>query len=96
VTNNALSSNFSSDGFVKRNKILHSKHLEKLDGPTGDHYSKTYGINKRSSLIDVNHFDLFEGGLPHDVMHDVFEGIAPLEIKLLLLWCINNKYFSLN
>lgn len=27
---------------------------------------------------------MFEGGLPHDFMHDVWEGIAQYHIKLLL------------
>ena len=27
---------------------------------------------------------MFSGGLPHDIMHDVFEGVAPLEMSLLL------------
>ena len=39
---------------------------------------------------------MFGGGLPHDAMHDLFEGIAPIEIKLLLLHCIGNNFFTLN
>ena len=62
-----------------------------LKGPARDHYSKTYGVNKHSSLMDIRHFDLFGGGLPHDAMHDIFEGIAKLEIKLILLYSIQKK-----
>ena len=39
---------------------------------------------------------MLEGGLPHDIMHDVFEGIAPLEIKLLLRYCVENNFFTLS
>lgn len=39
---------------------------------------------------------MFDGGLPHDIMHDVFEGCVPLEISLLLgNFVIEKKYFSL-
>ena len=27
-------------------------------------------------------------------MHDLFEGVVPHEMKLLLTYCIENKYFS--
>lgn len=40
---------------------------------------------------------MFNGGLAHDVMHDVLEGVAPLEMSLLLWHCIfSEKYFSLD
>ncbi len=35
-------------------------------------------------------------GLPHDAMHDLFEGLVQYEIKVLLLHCIQRKYFSLS
>ena len=68
-----------------------------LEGPTASHYSKVYGVNERSCLLDVKFFSLFDGGLPHDAMHDILEGIAPLEIKKLLVHCIrSNKWFTLD
>ena len=40
---------------------------------------------------------MFDGGLPHDMMHDILEDVAPLEVKLLLLHCISDqKYLSLD
>ena len=33
--------------------------------------------------------------MPHDAMHDILEGIAPLEIKLLLSYFISQKLFKL-
>ena len=49
-----------------------------LHGDVSNHYSKTYDINRRSSLLDVKYFNMFEGGLPHNTLHDILEGIAPL------------------
>ena len=66
-----------------------------LDGPTASHYSKTYGINRRSSLLNIKFYSIFGGGLPHDAMHDILEGVAPLEIKLLLSKCIKDGLITL-
>ena len=96
VTNDKLSSSFFSDKFVRRSKEKHEDHCKALEGPLGNHYSKTYGINRRSCLMDVPYFSMLGGGLPHDVMHDILEGIAPLEIKLLLRYCIEKKFITLD
>ena len=61
-----------------------------------EHYSKTYGVNRRSKLMDVTNFSLCNGGLPHDFMHDILEGVAQLEIKLLVRHCVDMKYFALD
>lgn len=47
-------------------------------------------------MLDVKHFPFFDGGLPHDCMHDLLEGVASTEVKLLLKHCIAEKYFSLD
>ena len=47
------------------------------------HYSKVYGINRRSILCDLPYFDVTTQ-LPQDVMHVVFEGLYHLQIKLFL------------
>lgn len=67
-----------------------------MTGPTESHYSKTYGINRRSALLDVKHFPFFDGGLPHDCMHDLLEEVASTEVKLSLKHCIAEKHFSLD
>ena len=59
-------------------------------------YSKVYGINQSSSLLDVSYFSLFGGGLPQDLMHDLLEGVAVHKLYLLLQHCIvDEKLFSL-
>ena len=47
------------------------------------------------SLLDVKYFNMLEGGLLHNTMHDILEGISPLEIKLLLSQLIANGLFTL-
>ena len=75
---------YTSEDCDLRNDSNHATHLTLIQGPTASHYSTTYGINRRSSLLDVKHFSLFTGGLPRDIMHDILEGIAPMQIKRLL------------
>ena len=53
VTTNSLSRGTLSSDFELRSLESHLKHIENLDGPTGSHYSKTYGINRKSALLDI-------------------------------------------
>ena len=86
---------FNSSQFILRSKAEHEVQCQFLEGPLKAHYSKCYGINRRSSLMDLDSFSLTEGGLPHDAMHDIFEGIASQEVLLLLIHCIDAHYFTL-
>ena len=35
-------------------------------------------------------------GLPHDIMHNLYEGVVKLELKLFLAYCIGKKYFTID
>jgi len=43
--------------------------------------SREYGVNHKSLLSDITHFDICSGALVSDIMHDLLEGI----VKLLLI-----------
>ena len=64
----------------------HKSHCEKLNGSSHKHYSKVYGVNEKSILLDVKEYTILNWG-PHDYMHDLFEGVVQYEIKLLLHCC---------
>jgi len=85
ATQDTMHNEHVSKAYDMQNETEHLQYLNMLDGPTSSHYSKTYGINEKSSLLNIKYFSLFNGGLPHDAMHDIFEGTAPLEIKNLFL-----------
>ena len=58
--------------------------------------SKEYGINHRTSLMDLKYFNPCSGALVQDVMHDVLEGVLQREVKLILQCCVDSKkYFRL-
>ena len=45
------------------------------------HYSIVFGINCRSSWDEFKYFKVTSGTLIPDIMHDLLEGVLPLEIK---------------
>lgn len=60
--------------------------LEQEDIPTLDrqHYSTTFGVNRRALLDSLRYFNVTSGALIPDIMHDILEGALPLELKCML------------
>ena len=69
--------------------------LERIDDRS--YHSTTYGINSRTPLNDLTVYDIYDYGLPPDIMHDLLEGYVPYKIKLMLKHYIGEKQlFSLD
>lgn len=79
---------------VLRTPATHFEQCSLLQGELCHHYSTSYGVNRLSVLEEVPSFSV-TSGLPHDIMHDLFEGVVPNEMKQLLSHCIQEKYFTL-
>lgn len=88
-------SHFLEREYVVRNRQLHEQHCNHLDGPNRATMSVEYGINRRSSLDSLSYFSVVEC-MPHDIMHDLFEGVIPYEMKLLLKHCMDKSHFNIN
>ena len=43
-----------------------------------------YGINYRSPLDSLSNFEVAEGAMIPGIMHDILEGVLPLEMKNML------------
>ena len=86
---------FVEEEFDLRTPSDHAQHCLTLQGPLEDHYSTTYGINRKSILEDVQHFSVVGVTLAHDVMHDLLEGVIPYEMKAFLKYGFAKKYFTL-
>ena len=84
---------FSASAFQNRTPEEHQKQCRLLQGPLRNHHSTTYGINRESVLEKILNFSVVTG-MCHDIMHDLFEGVIPLEMKLLLAHCLEKKYFT--
>ena len=77
-----------------RSAETHFEQCALLSGPLQSHYSTSFGINRLSILEEVPGFSVITG-LPHDIMHDLFEGVVPYELKLLIRHCVCFKYFTI-
>ena len=84
---------FHSSAFKLRTHDEHIKQCQLLTGPLKDHYSTTYGVCRNSILNTLPNFSV-TSGLCNDVMHDLFEGVVPLELKLLIQHCVSEDYFT--
>ena len=95
ATSGTFRQKFNSNHFQRRSTATHIQHCDSLQGALKEHNSKVYGVNTRSILLDVKLFSMCNWGMPHDIMHDLFEGVVQYELKLLLLHSIDEGYFSL-
>ena len=58
--------------------------------------SKEYGINRNSILNQLSYFNVCNGGLLPDLLHDILEGVLQYEVKLLMRVMIEREnYFTL-
>lgn len=78
---------FDSENFVKRSLDRHVRQCNEIERAATDFLRNclktTYGINRKSKLIEFPAFDLIKQ-TPQDIMHVILEGVAPLEIKTVL------------
>ena len=95
VTPELLQSCFCEDECMIRTSSSHFEQCLLLSGPLGGHHSVSYGITRLSILEEVPGFSVIHG-LPHDIMHDLFEGIVPLNMMLLIEYCVTKIFFTIN
>ena len=82
---------FCEDTFDLRSLESYLEQCEELDTGPYDQYSKEYSLNIRSAFT---YFDLCNGSLLTDIMHDVLKGMLQYEVKLVLRHCVvSKKYF---
>ena len=86
---------FNESSFQLRTPAEHSRQCFELDGPDRVKHSVEYGINQRAALEELPYFSVVHG-LPHDVMHDLMEGVIPHEMRLLLNSCISDGFFDVS
>ncbi|XP_072181468.1 uncharacterized protein [Diadema setosum] len=65
-----------------------------VDDLARDNLQET-GVKMKCPLNSVLHFHVITNRAP-DVMHDMFEGVCPLELKLILNELIIKKFFSID
>lgn len=85
------------EDFLLRSIELHDYHLNNIEQNEDlhQHFSKEYGINKRSILLDAPYFDVTEQ-LPQDLMHVILEGSLSRTLYFVVRYFLNNNICSLN
>lgn len=91
---------FMEEDFQLRSVDSHLQQLLRIENAASEYlkgfYSKHYGINVRTKLLEAPSFDPCEQ-LVEDVMHIFLEGVLAYEIKLLLNYYISDiKAFGLS
>lgn len=80
---------------MARTKTAHEHHCSSLLGEAANFTSTTYGVTRNSILNKLQYFHI-TSGLPPDIMHDIFEGVAVVELHCMLSTFIQTeKLFSL-
>lgn len=84
----------SSSLFENRDKDSHDKHVKEVE--ENPELSRVYGIKSACPLtMNLEYFHVITG-YPADIMHDLLEGIVPIELSLCLKDLIDKRYFTLN
>jgi len=85
---------FKHEDFDLRTPDLHHYHCSLLTGALRDCYSTTYGVNFKSCLNDINHFNVANWQLPQDFM---LEEVVKVELQLILqVYIFEKKLFTLS
>ena len=85
---------FRESGFSLRDPVLHAHHCSLLDGHDSHRGSVEYGVNQLPVLDSLPCFNVVQF-MPRDIVHNIFAGVIPHELKLLLDHCsITQYYFS--
>lgn len=85
---------YTESQFEMRSPESHEKQCQSLIGRNRHANSVKYGINRTSILEEVPGFSVVTG-LPHDIMHDLFEGVVHYELKLFLHYCVSKRVFTI-
>lgn len=98
ATFETMQNHFLEEDFQLRDLPTHLKQLQKLENAPCSYlrtfFSKNYGVNRRSELLNAPFFDVCQQ-LPQDIMHVFLEGVVPYEIKLLLQLYIEHGHFTM-
>lgn len=81
---------YSESSCKLRDPEIHFEQCQLLVGALRNQYSSNFGINRYSILEDAPGFSV-STCIPHDIMHDLYEGVLPYELKLFIVYCVQQK-----
>ncbi len=90
-----IPSQFNETKLALRSRDVHIEQCDRLEEEDySAEFSKEYGINQRSPLLELKYFDMCNGALITDIMHDLLEGVLPYEVKNLLRHLVANDHIN--
>ena len=92
VTHQTLKDDFSCQRLQERTKDAYEQQLQVIE--VNPAMRSVYGLTHNSVLNQLLHFHV-TSGLPGDIAHDIFEGVIPEVIRMTILHCVQQEYFSL-
>ncbi len=92
ATYTEMKEKFNEDDFVLRSPEAHRYHLKSCT--ENPEHKVTYGVTGASPLSELNYFDVTKA-LPHDIMHDLLEGVIPLVLKLVVCQAHKEKHITI-
>ena len=93
TTTKKAQTNFKECNFELRTPEEHKRQCAQLEQSLlKSEISKNYGINRKSILENIPNFSVAQN-LPHDIMHDLLEGVIPYELKLMLRYFVTECHF---
>jgi len=99
ASSSTMKCHFSADYFERRHLSEHIQRcadLRSLSKDAAKYWSRQWGINGTSCLMDIPHFDVCTC-IVQDPMHLLLEGLIPYELKLLVHYCIfDHHYFTID
>ena len=75
---------FTEEQYTLRTPAHHDYYCSLLEGPLAPLDSTSYGINCCSPLLQIDNFHVANGQLPQDIMHVLYEGVMPLNVRQML------------
>lgn len=92
---------FQEHNFVLRNLVQHvNDHLpavldNELTREARKYWSRSYGVNARSPLLDIEGFDLTKC-LVQDTMHVIAEGVLEVSLRNFLKYCVDRNFVTID
>ncbi|XP_066602470.1 uncharacterized protein [Prorops nasuta] len=95
ATNQTWKSGLCDHQFIPRNMTSHENILNIINDTTISPPAKAFwqkydGVNNRSPLMDIDHFDITTC-LPQDAMHVLIEGPLEIAVRYYLMYCIKSR-----
>ena len=88
---------FLESQFQLRNKEDHEKQCNMLKNDDSGKCSKEFGIYRNACLNELKYFNVCDGSLIPDIMHDMLDGVLQYEVKLMIQYMITiEHYFTLD